>query len=179
VQYREIGSQREFTTKWFSIDRHDYAFADGTVRPYYRLVKPDFVLIAAADASDRLALVNLSRPPLGGMSLEFPQGGIEPGEDLLAAARRELLEETGIEPGELRHIGSFYETAGLSSCRCHVVMGKLIGQTTARPDAFEAGLELRWLPRDMLGRMVVSGEIRDGATISALTYLSVLQQGTG
>jgi hypothetical protein len=35
------------------------------------------------------------------------------------------------------------------------------------------------LPRDMLGRMVVSGEIRDGATISALTYLSVLQQGTG
>ena len=32
---------------------------------------------------------------------QFPQGGIDPGEDLMAAARRELLEETGIESVEL------------------------------------------------------------------------------
>ncbi|MER6911306.1 NUDIX domain-containing protein [Streptomyces sp. NPDC000594] len=57
------------------------------------------VRILCLDAADRLLLLRWRDPSSGAWIWEPPGGGVEPGETPLAAARRELAEETGLDPG--------------------------------------------------------------------------------
>lgn len=67
-------------------------------------------------------LVRLLRPPtllrdFGEELLEVPAGMIDPGETPLAAARRELYEETGLRPAALEHVATVWSTPGVSAER--------------------------------------------------------------
>jgi 8-oxo-dGTP pyrophosphatase MutT (NUDIX family) len=63
------------------------------------------VAIVAVDGQGRVVLVRQERVPAGGPLLEIPAGGIDPGEEPLAAARRELREETGLDGTFPRGLG--------------------------------------------------------------------------
>jgi 8-oxo-dGTP diphosphatase len=56
---------------------------------------------------DRFLLVRRGRPPAEGL-LAFPGGRIEPGESKEEAVRRELMEETGLEAGAVRHFRTIH-----------------------------------------------------------------------
>jgi 8-oxo-dGTP pyrophosphatase MutT (NUDIX family) len=86
------------TTKWFDVvARH----TDGSNDPHYLINCSDFVVITALNAQGELLLVRQLRPAIKGLSLELPSGHVDPGEMPEAAARRELLEETGYVAGEM------------------------------------------------------------------------------
>ena len=82
------------------------------------------VAIVALAAQRRLVLVEQFRIPLGRPVIELPAGlagdvpgdaALDPAVALANAARRELLEETGYEAAELRHLGDGPTSAGLTS----------------------------------------------------------------
>jgi 8-oxo-dGTP pyrophosphatase MutT (NUDIX family) len=60
----------------------------------------------------------------GELSLEFPGGVFEPGEDPAAAAARELREETAYNPGRIRKIGEFSPNPALMSNRVHFFLAE-------------------------------------------------------
>jgi len=62
---------------------------------------------------DSVLMVERARPPFQGL-WSFPGGRAEPGEDCEAAARRELLEETGLRVGALLPLGAFRPAPGIS-----------------------------------------------------------------
>jgi ADP-ribose pyrophosphatase len=75
-------------------------------------------VVIALTADDEMVLVEQHREPLGGPAIENPAGlaGDQPGEeDILGAARRELLEETGFEAGHVELILTGPGSPGLSS----------------------------------------------------------------
>ena len=78
------------------------------------------VVLALTDAGE-LILVEQYRVPLGRRCLELPAGLIDPGEDAIAAARRELVEETGYRAEELAVVGEFASSPGLTSERFTLV----------------------------------------------------------
>jgi 8-oxo-dGTP pyrophosphatase MutT (NUDIX family) len=74
--------------------------ADGTLLdPYHVIELPNWVNTLAFTSGGDIVLVREYRHGTGTIMLELPSGTVEPGEDALAAARRELLEETGYGGG--------------------------------------------------------------------------------
>ena len=66
------------------------------IEPYYLLNYPDWVHVVCLDEEARVCTVRQYRQGCGRTLVELPGGVVEAGEDPLAAAKRELLEETGI-----------------------------------------------------------------------------------
>jgi 8-oxo-dGTP pyrophosphatase MutT (NUDIX family) len=139
------------------------------VAPYYVLDYPDWTALVAIDADGRVLHVEQYRHGLGGLSLELPGGVVDGAEDVLAAARRELREETGHVGGEATRIASLSPDPAKLSNRCEVVLirGVLPGATPA--DDPTERVRLRFVTAAEARRMMRDGSILHGVHVAALT----------
>jgi ADP-ribose pyrophosphatase len=126
---------------------------------------PGAVVIVAVDAEEKVALVRQLREATRKQLLELPAGTLEPGEDPLVTARRELAEETGLTGGEWREVTKFWTAPGF--CRelmtLYVAEGVQAGE--ASPDADEELELIRWPVAEIEQRL---GEIEDAKTLAGL-----------
>lgn len=93
-----------YANEWFSIETSEDA--DGEGRPFFRIRQPDNVAVLAFTTADELILVRQYRWAIGQNTLESPAGHVDQGEKPEEAAARELFEETGYRPGNLRSLGT-------------------------------------------------------------------------
>lgn len=139
----EIISRRTvFTTEWFSIEEKQLTLNSA---PHFSLNCPDFVSIVALTRSDELVLVRQFRPAVEEKTLELPSGHIDPGETAVAAAARELSEETGYGVGSLEEMGVLTSDNGRLGNHMHCFFATVHG-----PSKFwhpEPGLETITFPR--------------------------------
>jgi ADP-ribose pyrophosphatase len=126
---------------------------------------PGAVVIVAVDAEEKVALVRQLREATRKQLLELPAGTLEPGEDPLVTARRELAEETGLTGGEWREVTKFWTAPGF--CRelmtLYVAEGVQAGE--ASPNADEELELIRWPVAEIEQRL---GEIEDAKTLTGL-----------
>lgn len=102
---------------------------------------------------------------------ELPAGRIDPGEKELTAAKRELLEETGYTATHWRRILKFYASPGFVAETMAVFLATGLKPGKAQPEADEY-IRLRLVAVPAAVKMVVSGTIRDGKTISSVLWLA-------
>lgn len=131
------------------------------------------VAIVALDAADRVVLVRQYRYPVGEELLEVPAGKLEAGEDPLACAKRELLEETGFAAREWRQVCTYYSTPGFTSEKMHVFLARGLEAREASTDADEF-IEVELIPLARALEMIGEGVIRDGKSLIGL--LAVAQE---
>jgi len=82
--------------RWLTVRSDRVRLPDGTiVEPFHVLEAPANMNVIALTAANEVVLVEQWRHPVDKMTVEFPAGAADPGEDPLTAAKRELLEETG------------------------------------------------------------------------------------
>jgi ADP-ribose diphosphatase len=138
---------------------------------------PGSVVILAADDSRRPLRVLLARQyrsASGQFRWEFPAGRIDPGEAPLAAARRELLEETGYTARHWKRALFFYSSPGFldETMAIYLASGLVPGQ--AQPEEDEI-IRKRLFPLPSAVRMVMRGRIQDGKTIAGVLWLEQKQ----
>jgi len=101
---------------------------------------------------------------------ELPAGRIDPGENDLEAARRELLEETGYTATRWRRILKFYASPGFMAETMAVYLATGLRKGKAQPEEDEI-IYQRLVPLPMAVRMAVGGTIRDAKTIASVLWL--------
>ena len=102
---------------------------------------------------------------------ELPAGRIDRGENPLAAAKRELLEETGYTAARWKRILKFYASPGFVAETMNVYLARGLRAGTAQPEADEV-IQQRRIPLAAAVKWAMSGTIRDAKTICALLWLS-------
>jgi ADP-ribose pyrophosphatase len=100
---------------------------------------------------------------------ELPAGRIDPGEDELAAAKRELIEETGYRADRWRRILKFYASPGFVAETMAVYLATGLRQGEAEPEDDEV-IQKRMLPLPTVLKMILKGTIRDAKTISSVLW---------
>lgn len=99
---------------------------------------------------------------------EVPAGRVDDGETPAEAARREALEETGWRPGDVRPVGVFHPTNGLSDQRFHVFTADE-AEHVGDPDPNEAA-RVAWVSLDEVRAAIARGEVTDGFSLTSLLW---------
>ena len=135
---------------------------------YREVVKhPGGVCVLPVDENGCALCVRQYRYPMGEHLLEAPAGKLEPGEDPLPAAVRELSEETGCTAGRLIPLGTYYTSPGYSTERLYLYLALELQRGEAHLDE-EEFLDVVRMPLEELYGMVIRGEIPDGKTAIAV-----------
>jgi ADP-ribose pyrophosphatase len=128
------------------------------------------VVILAHSGDGRIVLVRQYRYPAKRSLWELVAGGLEPGERPLAAARRELLEETGYRAGKFQLLFDFFPSPGILTERMFLVEATELTRSKAQPDPDERIKVGRFTPVQVM-KMIKSRRVRDGKTLVGLLWL--------
>lgn len=100
-----------------AINDRVYEMPDGRIQTYSLKKEGTCVCVLAVTEAGNIVLARQYRPGPDEILDELPGGGIDRGESAMDAARRELLEETGYEAGEMISLGKVLECAYSTVCR--------------------------------------------------------------
>ena len=165
-------SREVYENDWILVREDAVTRPDGTPGIYGVVhFKNRAIGIVPVDDEGRIHLVGQFRYPLNRYSWEIPEGGCPNDEKPLAAAQRELLEETGLVAKEWRLLGTAHLSNSITDEEAFCFLATGLTQRAARPEGTEK-LENQLVTLDEALAMVESGEISDALSIiGILRYL--------
>lgn len=166
----------------FGLVLDSVAMPGGDTAQRVYLDHPGAVVVAALDASDRIALIHQYRHPVRQRLWELPAGLRDvDGEDPGLTAVRELEEEADTRAASVEHLLTFHPSPGCSNERIEVFLARELSpvpeaERHVRTDE-EADLSLRWWDLDKAVAAVFDGQITNGCTIAGLLAVAQLRAG--
>ena len=107
--------------------------------------------------------------------LEVPAGKMEEGENPLAGAKRELLEETGFRAKRWRKMARYFASPGFLGEWMQVFIAEGLTLGDSQPE-YDEQLEIEMIPLSRLLRMIEEGKIYDGKTLISVMLYARLRQ---
>jgi ADP-ribose pyrophosphatase len=156
---RIVSRRRTSISPW--IDVVEKAVQIGPERPpevYHCFTQAPYVGVFVQTDDWRIPIVRQYRPAVEEYTWELPAGTLDPADSPEQAARREVLEETGLTLCELRYLGSFHPDTGRTQVESHAFFAR-----ASRPsETFdgEEGVSVRYVTHRELRQMIAAGEFR-------------------
>lgn len=126
---------------------------------------PGAVVVVAVDAESQVYLVRQYRHPIREYLLELPAGALEPDEEPLAAAIRELREEVGLVARVWIPLGSFFSSPGFANERLHAFLARGLAPVPAEPDDDEDICVVRYPLTQLLDNLEETPDAKTMATL--------------
>jgi ADP-ribose pyrophosphatase len=166
-----------YRSSWVNLYLDRALFPNGRIIEQHHVLEFDHQAVMAIPrrADGRFLMVQVCRHPTGRIEWEFPAGSIEAGEDILEAARREVLEETGCSSFGHTLLYTYHPMNGIADQVFHVVRC----QVEEPSEAFDAGeiSAVRPFKSEEIWSMIRSGEMMDGYTLTAFLLDEAVEKG--
>lgn len=163
-----LGTERIYEGKIINLRKDKVKVVSGV--GYREIVEhPGAVVILAVNDDNKIVMVKQFRKPANKVMLEVPAGKIDPGEEPLEAAIRELREETGYTSSEIVKLFSFFPSVGYSEEVLHLYLAKGLKPGKTDFDDNEA-IDVELWDLNRLYQMIKDDEIQDAKTMIAILY---------
>ncbi len=171
----QLFSEERFTGRVFSVTRDAVRLPDGS-RSWREIVHSNGgVVILPLDENGCVTLVHQFRYAQSAELLEAVAGKLEPGEEPLSAAKRELEEETGFTAEEWRSLGWICTSPGFLTERLYLYLATGLRAGKQHLDEGEF-LRCETVPLEELGRRIAAGEVTDGKTLAIYLKAELLRK---
>ncbi len=170
--WKTLSQQVMYENPWIRVREDQVIRPDGEPGIYGVVETRVATGVIARDKDDTITLVGQYRYTTNNYSWEIVEGGAEPGEAPLAAAQRELKEETGLEAASWKPLGGIVHLSNChSSETAHFFLAEDLSQGPAAPEGTEI-LQIKRLHFADCMKMVHAGEITDAMSIIGLERLA-------
>jgi ADP-ribose pyrophosphatase len=159
----------------FDVERRHVPTHDGGTAVREVVVHPGAVVVLPLLDDGRVVMIRNHRFAVGETLWELCAGTLEPGEEPIVTAARELIEETGYEAGRIEPLTVFYTSPGICDERMCAFVATDLSEVGQRLEATEQ-IEVARLARPEVMALAASGEIRDGKTLATLLFWDRFRQ---
>ena len=137
---------------------------------------PGGAAIVAIDSEERICILRQYRHAAGGWLWELPAGKLEPAEPPLHTARRELIEEAGVEARNWYSLGDIFSSPGVFKEIIHLYLARDLTPRITAHEEHEV-IEVHWIPLAEAWHRAAIGELRDAKTALGILRAQALLQG--
>ncbi|HVF39321.1 MAG TPA: NUDIX hydrolase [Gemmatimonadaceae bacterium] len=177
----KLASRRIYTGRVLNLDIDTVQFPNGSTGEL-EIIRHSGASAIVPFVSDPLGpdpqvlLIRQFRYAANGYVYEIPAGRLDPGEEPITCAHRELREETGCTAQRIERLFTMFTTPGFTDERIHVFLatGLVLGPTEHDTDEF---LEVQTVALSKALSMIESGAIQDGKTALALLFIAGFRIG--
>jgi ADP-ribose pyrophosphatase len=163
-------------SKYLIIENHSVELPDGKIiTDWPWLITPDYVNVLAMTEKGEFLCFRQTKYAVDGTSLAPVGGYLEPGEEPLVAAQRELLEETGYQAADWVPLGQYVVDGNRGAGTAHLYLARVARRVAeASPDDLEEQQLLRLIPSE-LEAALAAGEFKllSWALTAALALRSI------
>jgi ADP-ribose pyrophosphatase len=171
-----LASKLVYDGKMLKVRSDTVRLPDGGTAEREFIDHPGAVAVIALTDAGELVMERQYRYPLGRDMIEIPAGKIDPGEDPLATAQRELKEETGYTAAHWRHVATIHIAIAYSNERIEIYLAKDLRHEGAKLDD-EEFLEVFTLSPAAALAWVREGKITDSKTVAGLFWAEKILGG--
>jgi 8-oxo-dGTP pyrophosphatase MutT (NUDIX family) len=157
LEWKKEGGRRVFDCPVFVVNEYLCRSPEGQRRTYTVMDTADWAIVVPVlevPGGKEFVMVKQWRHGSQELSVEFPGGVFEAGEDAPEAAARELREETAWQAGKIRKLGEFRPNPAIMSNRVHIFLAENLSFTGAQELDDDEYIEvLRVKPRELVEGM--------------------------
>lgn len=176
-KWKTLSSEYLYRRPWLTARKDRLELPDGRIHPeYYVLEYPTWINVIAQTDEGCFVLVEQYRHGLGEVSFELCAGVVEDGEAPLAAAQRELLEETGFGGGDWEQFAVLSPNASAMNNLSYSFLAKGVRQIKCKQhlDATE-DIAVHIVSREELYRLLEQGQIKQALMAAPLWKFFALE----
>jgi len=162
-----ISSEEIYNGKIVHLFRDTVRLPNGKPATREVMHHPGAAAVVPLTEDGNVILVRQYRYPFAQVMLEIPAGKLDPGEDPMVCARRELTEETGFEAAQIVQLGVFYPSVAILDEKIHLYLARGLTFCATNPDDDEF-LHVEQRPLKEMVEAVMRGEVPDGKTQTAI-----------
>jgi len=166
--WHRLSTRDVYANPWLAIREDQVRLPDGKQTLYGVVEMGECVGVLPFVDADTVLMVHQYRYVAGRVMLEMPTGGVDPGENIEAAARRELAEEASVRAGRLDYLGAYHTDKSVVSETAHLYIAHDLSPATVERHDETEFIRAEELPFQRVLDMVLNGEIMDGITIIAV-----------
>lgn len=166
--WKHINSTIKYQNPWLTLREDTVITPEGKNGLYSIIQRKPSIFILPITPKHEIYLIYVWRYTTQSAGWELPAGGIFEKEDVVAAANRELQEETGITGGNCLIAGKFETTNSISDQIAYTVVASELDEKNIILQKEEGVRKLKKFTIPDIFKMIGSGDIVDGQTITAL-----------